>query len=84
MVSSGEDIGQDSQLVNTHSMNQPKTVEALKAELIAWKEREAAERMEGVRTGRSGSIVWDGCEVRVKSIENAELLYELRLEAERA
>ena len=64
-------------------MNETKTSEELKAEFFRWRQLEAEERMALLRSGMSGSIVWEGCQVRNKSVEDAEMLYELRMEIDR-
>lgn len=65
------------------TMKPEKSRQELRDELVAWKTQEARERMELVRSGESGGLAWDGCRVLDKSLEDAELLYELRLDAER-
>ena len=63
-------------------MEPDKTAEQSKAELIAWKEREAAERMELLRRGESGGLVWPTCR-ETTDFDKASLLYEIELEADR-
>lgn len=68
---------------HTPFVNQSKSCEELKAEFLRWRQLEADERMALLRSGKSGSIAWEGCQVRNKSIQDAEMLYELRMEIDR-
>lgn len=64
------------------AMKPEKSRQELRDELVVWKTQEARERMELVRSGESGGIQWPRCREHF-DFDQASLLYEIELEAER-